>query len=120
MKGRQQATGRTPHNHLREPVSIIEELIPVAMTVYGEDRCHPSAPASHPFERTDEEVEEALVDASSIEGLDERLAQAVEARRHALIDERRVMREQLQAVNHDSNSNGCSVLIRLRPVIMTS
>lgn len=88
-----------------EPVSIIEELIPVAITIYGEDVLDQKAihqllnATPSPQQRADDEVQEALTETFEIEALDEMLAQAVEARRQALIAERRTMREQLQAVN---------------------
>lgn len=84
-----------------EPISIIEELIAVALPVYGGtplDReetgklldAEPTAGV-----RTEAEAKEALGDALAIEGLDGSLANAVEASRQRLVAERRTMKQQL-------------------------
>ena len=51
-----------------------------------------------PQTRTQAEVQEALADALAIEGLDELLKGAVEARRRELVAERERMRDQMHAV----------------------
>jgi hypothetical protein len=84
------------------PVSIVEELLPVAVPVYGGAplpaettrrllNARPSAET-----RTEEETHEALADALSAEGLGMHLANAVEARRQELVAERRSMCEQVK------------------------
>ena len=86
-----------------DPVSIIEELLPVAVPVY---RLEPEAlgckralalteaePSAQT--RTDAEVQEALQDAFALPGLEPLLEAAVEARRQTLAAERRRMREQM-------------------------
>ncbi len=89
-----------------EPTSIVEELLPVAVPVYGSQpssvsrqraaRLVDARPSSQT--RTEAEVKEALADALAIEGLDGLLTGAVEARRRELEAEREHMREQMQAV----------------------
>jgi hypothetical protein len=87
-----------------EPTSIVEELLPVAVTVYGD---HASAvgcqkvvqllnPRPSPETRTEAEVREALADALAIEGLDVLLEKTVEARRQEVVAERRDMRRQME------------------------
>jgi superfamily II DNA or RNA helicase len=82
------------------PVSIVEELLPVAAPVYGGDplpaeatrrllSARPSAEV-----RTEAEVREALADALNAEGLETLLENTVEARRQELVAERRRMCEQ--------------------------
>jgi len=85
-----------------EPASIIEELLPVALPVYGEGVLDEDATlrlleaqATAPM-RADDEVQETLADALAIYGLDELLVAAVEARRRALAGERREMRQQME------------------------
>ena len=86
------------------PVSIIEELLPVAVPVYREKidltgladlsglwEVEPSAQT-----RTEGEVQEALQDAFAIPGLEQLLEDAVETRRQALATERRRMRAQME------------------------
>jgi len=89
-----------------QPSSIVEELLPVAVPVYesppsaagGQQvaRLLDARPSSQT--RTEAEVQETLADALAIEGLDELLEAAVEARRRELVAERRRMRDQMQAV----------------------
>ena len=84
------------------PTAIVEELLPVAVPVYGGAAVGPAVtrkllharPAAET--RTLAEVRLALADALAIPGLDEVLAQAVEARRQDLAAERRAMRQQLE------------------------
>lgn len=84
------------------PISIVEELMPVAVPVYGgaplgaeQARALLSARPS-PETRSDAEVREALADALSLSGLNEVLAGAVEARRQELVAERTAMRQHLE------------------------
>jgi hypothetical protein len=85
-------------------VSIIEELLPVAVPVYREKidltgladlsglwEVEPSAQT-----RTPGEVQEALQDAFAIPGLEPLLEDAVEARRQTLAAERQRMRDQME------------------------
>jgi hypothetical protein len=96
-----------------DPTSIVEELLPVAVPVYGGEwdvlegqhtsftgeearrllEVQPSAET-----RTLPEVREVLADALSIQGLERLLEDAVEARRRELVAERERMRDQMQAV----------------------
>jgi len=88
-----------------DPTSIVEELLPMAVPVYGRPtpsfnrqqaaRLADARPS--PQTRTEAEVREALADAMAIEGLDELLKAAVEARRRELVAERERMRDQMQA-----------------------
>jgi hypothetical protein len=86
-----------------DPTSIIEELLPVAVPVYGDELLDPQATRRLlgakpvPQTRTAAEVQESLKEALSIAGLEELLGAAVETRRQALIAERGTMREQMQA-----------------------
>jgi hypothetical protein len=88
--------------HPTEPASIMEELLPVAVPVYGGDPL--------PVESTrrllsmqpgfeiciDMEIQEALVNALSAEGLAVLLEGAVEARRRESVAERRGMRGRME------------------------
>ncbi len=85
-----------------KPTSIVEELLPVAVPVYGGKpldaettrrllRATPS-----PETRTEAEARETLADALTIEGLAMLLEDAVEARRRELVAERRRMRQQME------------------------
>ena len=92
-----------------EPTSLIEELLPVAISVYGTEemgngkwgigaepeRMLQEAPTSQT--RTEAEVREALHDALTLERLDALLTQAVETRRAELVAERAALRERLAA-----------------------
>jgi len=84
-----------------KPASIVEELLPVAVPVYGGDPLPPEATHrlldAQPISkiRTEAEVRETLTDALAIEGLGQFLKDAVEARRGKLVVERRSMREQM-------------------------
>ena len=77
-----------------EPTSIVEELLPVAVPVYGDETL--SKEAAHrllqakpsPQTRTDAETRETLTDALGRQDLDDLLADAVEARRGQLVAER--------------------------------
>ena len=85
-----------------QPTSIVEELLPVAVPVYGDRpldlevtrRLLRVTPTSET--RTEAEVRDALADALAIEDLEELLEQAVERRRQELVAERRSMREQME------------------------
>jgi hypothetical protein len=85
-----------------QPTSIVEELLPVALPVYGDGPLDAEAirrllrvtPTSET--RTEAEVRETLADALAIEGLEELLDEAVERRRQELAAERRGMREQME------------------------
>jgi superfamily II DNA or RNA helicase len=85
-----------------EPTSIVEELLPVAMPVYGSQplgveatrRLFRVTPTSQTL--TGAEARETLADALAIEGLEELLEQAVERRRQELAAERRGMRKQME------------------------
>ena len=94
-----------------DPTSIVEELLPVGVPVYGGEwdvlegqhasftgeeaqrllEVQPSAET-----RTLSEVREVLADALSIQGLERLLEDAVEARRKELVAERRSMRQQME------------------------
>jgi hypothetical protein len=94
-----------------EPTSTVEELLPVAVPVYGGEwdvlegqhtsftgeearrllEVQPSAET-----RTGSEVRELLADALSIQGLERLLEDAVEARRRELVAERCNMRQQME------------------------
>ncbi len=84
-----------------DPVSIIEELLPVAMPVYSlepaaldHERSVTLTQATPDAQtRTSSEVQEALGDALAIEGLAALLAGAVESRRQVLVAERRRMQQ---------------------------
>jgi superfamily II DNA or RNA helicase len=86
-----------------EPTSIVEELLPVAVPVYGDlggvtglkDLSHLLDVEPSPQTRTAGEVQEVLADALALEGLDGILANAVEARRQELIAERARMQAQV-------------------------
>jgi len=90
-----------------EPLSIMEELLPVAVPVYGGPpldaastrRLLHARPAAET--RIVEEVRETFSDALSIPGLEEILNEAVEHRRRALVAERRRMREQAKQRHED-------------------
>jgi superfamily II DNA or RNA helicase len=80
-----------------DPTSIIEELLPVAVPVYGdltgfEDLSGLLDVRPSPQTRTEDEVREALGDALGMEGLEVFLEGAVEARRKELAAERARMR----------------------------
>ncbi|MBN1954820.1 MAG: DEAD/DEAH box helicase [Anaerolineae bacterium] len=85
------------------PTSIVEELLPVAVPIYGGQILQGSAaqallhvrPSSQT--RSGGEVQEVLADALGIEGLERLLDSAVKARREELVAERRHMREQMAA-----------------------
>ncbi len=85
-----------------EPTSIVEELLPVAVPVYGGGPLDAEAarrrlrvtPSSET--RTEAEVREALADALAIEGLEELLEDTVETRRQELVAERRNMKRQME------------------------
>ncbi|MBN1814789.1 MAG: hypothetical protein JXA14_23320, partial [Anaerolineae bacterium] len=85
-----------------EPTSIVEELLPVAVPVYGGAPLDRAATrrllrASPTAEiRTEVEVKETLVDALGIEDLDGVFARAVEARRLELAAERYSMKQQME------------------------
>lgn len=87
------------------PTSLIEELLPVAIPVYGDgedlsvfvDLTGLAETEASPQTRTEAEVQEALHDALALEGLDALLAQAVDARRAELAAERTAMRKRLEA-----------------------
>jgi superfamily II DNA or RNA helicase len=85
-----------------EPISIVEELLPVAVPVYGGEplgraetqqllRATPTAKT-----RTGLEVKETLADALGIETLERLFGNAVEARRVELAAERRAMKRQME------------------------
>ncbi|MBN1178031.1 MAG: helicase, partial [Anaerolineae bacterium] len=84
-----------------EPVSIVEELLPVAAPVYSVEPTalnHTQSVAlaqatPNAQTRTLGEVQEALSDALAMEGLDKLLAGAVEARRQVLVAERQRMQQ---------------------------
>lgn len=85
-----------------EPKSIVEELLPVALPVYGGPPLGPDETQRVlrakpvPGRRTDAEVQEALADALAVEGLDGILASVVEARRQQLVAERAAMRRRME------------------------
>jgi len=98
-----------------EPTSIVEELLPVAVAVYGGYasgvRRHSSSgkrqqvarlvdaqASSQTRTEAEAEVQEALADALGVEGLDGLLEDAVETRRRELVAERARMRGQMQEV----------------------
>lgn len=84
-----------------QPTSIIEELIPVALPVYGGTPLDGEKTRGllhaqpGPGARTEAEVREALADALDIKGIEETLRGAVEERRHVLVAERGSMKQQL-------------------------
>ncbi|MBN1580239.1 MAG: DEAD/DEAH box helicase [Anaerolineae bacterium] len=95
-----------------EPTAIVEELLPVAVPVYGGEwsvlegqqtmvtseearqlgNAQPSAQT-----RTESEVREILADALAIEGLERLFQRAVETRRQERVAERQRMRQQMEA-----------------------
>jgi len=84
------------------PTSIIEELLPVAVPVYGDEVLDPQV-TRHllgakpgPETRTAAEVQETLEDTFAIAGLEALLGAAVEARRQELMAERQSMRKQME------------------------
>lgn len=85
-----------------EPTSIVEELVSVALPVYGGGPLDPEATRRLlqanplPDTRTEDEVRETLTDALAIDGLERLLKETVEARRQELVAERRSMRRQLE------------------------
>jgi superfamily II DNA or RNA helicase len=85
-----------------QPASIVEELLPVAIPVYGGGPLDAELTArllhasSSPETRAEAEVKETLADALAIDGLERLLAEAVEHRRQQLVAERRSMREQME------------------------
>ncbi|MBC7251084.1 MAG: DEAD/DEAH box helicase, partial [Anaerolineae bacterium] len=84
-----------------KPASIVEELLPVAVPVYGGRPLDAEATrqllraSPGPETRTEAEVREVLTDALSIRGLERLLADAVEARRRELLAERQSMKQQM-------------------------
>jgi len=82
-----------------EPTSIVEELLPVAVPIYGDEPLDAEATrwllevSPSPETRTEAEVREALADVLAIEALETLLEDTVEARRRELAAERRGMRE---------------------------
>jgi hypothetical protein len=92
-----------------DPTSIIEELLPVAVPVYGNLtglRDLSGLLDVQPSEqtRTEGEVQEALSDALAIEGLDDLLEDAVEARRRELVTERERMKRPVRSGRPDRSS----------------
>lgn len=85
-----------------EPTSIVEELLPVAIPVYGGEPLDAGATrrllevSPSPETRTEGEVQETLADALAIEALETLLEEMVEARRRELVAERRSMRRQME------------------------
>ncbi len=87
-----------------EPTAIVEELLPAPVPVYSSQPATVSGQQvtrllearPSPETRTEAEVQEALVDALAIEGLDALLEGAVETRRQELVTERTQMREQME------------------------
>ncbi len=85
-----------------EPTSIVEEMLPVAVPVYGgaplgRAATQPLLGATPTAEiRTEVEVKETLVDALGIEDLEGVFARAVEARRLELAAERYIMKQQME------------------------
>jgi hypothetical protein len=91
-----------------QPISIIEELLPVAVPVYStKGRVTPpllggqqAAALLHvqptAATRTEAEVREALRDALNIEGLEQLWTNAIETRRQELVAERRNMQRQME------------------------
>ena len=85
-----------------EPTSIVEELLPVAVPVYGGEPLDAEATrrllqvSPSPETRTEGEVRETLADVLGIEVLETLLEKEVEARRRELTAERRQMREQME------------------------
>jgi superfamily II DNA or RNA helicase len=85
-----------------QPTSIVEELLPVAVPVYGGEplgrtatqRLHRVTPSAET--RTELEVKETLGDALGIEALEPVFGDAVEARRVELAAERRTMKWQME------------------------
>ncbi|MCP4535875.1 MAG: DEAD/DEAH box helicase [Chloroflexi bacterium] len=87
-----------------EPTSIVEELLPAAVLVYGDQpsvirgqqvtRLLEAQPS--PETRIEAEVQEVLADALTIDGLDALLEGAVETRRQELVAERTLMRQQME------------------------
>jgi hypothetical protein len=85
-----------------QPNSIVEELLPVAIPIYGNGPLDAEAtrqllsvtPTANSL--TEAEVKETLADALAVEDLERLLAEAVEVRRNELMNERRSMREQME------------------------
>jgi hypothetical protein len=84
------------------PSSVLEELVPVGVPVYGEGALPDEEVQSllnaepTPQRRADEEVQETIEDLFTFrENVEETLRQAVDVRRTELIEERRQMREEL-------------------------
>jgi hypothetical protein len=85
------------------PTSIVEELLPVAVPVYGGEplsrraaqRLLQVTPTADT--RTEREVKEALVDALGIGMQEQWFGDAVEARRQELVAERRSMKQQVES-----------------------
>jgi superfamily II DNA or RNA helicase len=84
-----------------EPTSIVEELLPVAVPIYGGEPLDADATrrllqvSPSPETRTEGEVRETLADVLAIEALETLLEETVEARRRELVAERRSMRRQM-------------------------
>ena len=84
-----------------EPTSIVEELLPVALPVYGGDVLGKEAThslltaAPSAAMRTEAEVREILSETLAIEVLDNTLERSVEARRRELVAERRAMQRSI-------------------------
>jgi len=87
-----------------DPTAIVEELVPVAVPVYGGATLDGEATARllgatpGAETRTEDEARETLADALAIEGLQALLAQEIERRRQELVSERRSMKQQLAQV----------------------
>ena len=84
------------------PQNIVEELVPVAIPLYGGDplpdtRAHAlTRPALSKQTRTEPEVREALEDAAAIEARDTHFARAIENRRRQLVQERQKMLDRMR------------------------
>jgi len=89
-------------SEIRAELQLLEELLPVAVSVYGDKPLDAEATRRllhampSPETRTEAEVQEALADALAIERLEPLLEDAVEARRQALVAERQRMRQQME------------------------
>ena len=87
-----------------DPTSIVEELLPVAVAVYGLEPEVITGEVLEPLlkpepsgqTRTPAEVREALADALGIPDLDSLFEGAVQERRQELVAERERMREQME------------------------
>jgi len=84
------------------PSSVLEQLVPVGIPVYGEGTLSDAEVQSllkaepTPQRRADEEVQETIDDLFTFrKNVEETLRQAVDGRRRELIEERRQMREEL-------------------------